>query len=184
MVTLIGQRGRVAVEFALRPAAPQHRQWLFGRMCLWIGGHRIGRHDEDCALTVALTSLAGIPQHAGNRADADLMAMPATAMYETLYAALYADPANDESHETIAARARRYERFEITTSGFDYFDGWKAFLVEDAPVGRAVWRAPDATIREAHIAAGEFDRVLDGFLRELERVSGQARPQPPREGRP
>jgi hypothetical protein len=184
MVTLIGQRGRVAVEFALRPAAPQHRQWLFGRMCLWIGGHRIGRHDEDCALTVALTSLAAVLDHAGRREDAALMALTAEEAFAAVHDAIYVDLGEDESDPALLQRVRHPQRFEIAARGFDYFDGWHAFLIEDRLNGRAVWRSTDHVIHEARIGAGEFDRVLDGFLRELERVSGQARPQPPREGRP
>jgi hypothetical protein len=37
---------------------------------------------------------------------------------------------------------------------------------------------PAAEVRETRIGAGEFDRVIDRFLTDLEGISGQARWKP------
>jgi hypothetical protein len=168
--TLIGRRERVAIEFELTPTPQEHRKWIFGLMCLWIGGERIGRHDEEVAMTVALTSFRGILDNAGKRNDATLMSMPAAEAFATIYRPLYGDEYLDLSYREISDLSRRFEPFEITTSGFDYFDGWKAFLIENELAGRVLWRSPDGAIHEKPLGAGEFDRVLGGFLNELERV--------------
>jgi hypothetical protein len=182
MVTLIGRRERMAFEFELTPVEDELRRWMFGRMCLWIDGQRIGRHDEDCALAVALSSLAEIQKHAGKREDAALMSMPAADAFAVIHAAIYSDSDDAEPYREASERVRRYQCFEIASNGFDYFDGWHAFLIEDQLVGRAIWRSPDDAIHEARVGSGEFDRVLDGFLSELERISDRTRPQPLRGG--
>lgn len=177
MSTVVGQPDRIAVEFDLWPSEPEHKQWLFGTMCLWAGGQRIGRHDEQCAMTVAMAGFPHILRDAGKRRDDALMAMSAVDAFTTIHDALYGDPA-DRSDREIDELSRRYVRFEVLPRGFDVFDGWWAFLIEDRIAARLLWQSPNEVIHEARIGAGEFDRVIDGFLTELERQSGYQRKPP------
>jgi hypothetical protein len=181
MSTLIGQRERIAVEFELKEVEPELRNWLYGTMSLWAGGHRIsrhGRHDEVCTLTVALTTFPGQLRDAGNRIDPELIAMSAETAFATLYGAIYECP-EDRSDEEIDELSRKYKRFEVFPNGFEVFDGHRGFLIEDRLVGRLIWRASaDKVIHEARIGAGEFDRVIDAFLTALENTSGQTRWNP------
>jgi hypothetical protein len=110
------------------------------------------------------------------------MSMPAADAFAVIHAAIYSDSDDAEPYREASERVRRYQCFEIASNGFDYFDGWHAFLIEDQLVGRAIWRSPDDAIHEARVGSGEFDRVLDGFLSELERISDRTRPQPLRGG--
>lgn len=175
MSTLIGHRERFAVEFELREVEPEHRKWLFGTLCVWADGHRIGRHDEECAMTVALTAFPGFLRHGGNRVDSELMAMPAEQIFSTIHAALYEDD-KDRSDQEVAELSRKYSRFEALPNGLDVFDGWRGYLVEDRLAARLIWQAgSDKIVHEAHIGAGEYDRVIDRFLTELETISGQTR---------
>jgi hypothetical protein len=181
MSTLIGQRERIAVEFKLEEVEPEYKSWIYGTMSLWAGGHRIsrhGRHDEVCTLTVALTTFPGQLRDAGNRLDPELMAMPAEEVFAKLYDAIYECP-DDRTDEEIDELSRRYKRFEVFPHGFEVFDGHHGFLVEDRVVGRLIWRSrKDMIIHETRIGAGEFDRVIDGFLTALEKISGQTRWNP------
>ena len=172
MGTLIGQPDRIAVEFDLWPSEAGHKKWLFGTMCLWAGGERIGRDDEQCAMTVALASFPDVLAQAGKRGDAALMAMPAPAAFETMHDAIYGDDGDTRSGREISALAREYGRFDVLPGGFDAFDGWKAFLIEDRMAARLLWRSPDGAVHETRIGTGEFDRVIDAFLTELEHQSG------------
>lgn len=178
--TLIGQRDRVAFEFERTRWPDGYESWIYGYMCLWAGGERIGKHDEEVAMTVALASFPNFLKHTGKRIDRELMAMPKERAFTTLYGALY--QGDDLTDEEIDELSERYRHFEISDGGFDYYDGWKAFLIEDKLVGRIIWRKPDGTIHEARVGAGEFDRVVDGFLTALEKTSGMTRraPQEPR----
>lgn len=169
MGTLVGRTDRIAVEFELWPATPDARHWLFGTMCLWAAGRRIGRHDEQCALAVALASFPGVLRHSGTRADAALMAMPAAKAFETIRAAIYDD---DEA----AAPGEPFDRFDVLPRSLDVFDGWHAFLIEDRIVARLLWSSIDGGIHEARIGAGEFDRTIEDFLAFLEQASGRTRP--------
>jgi hypothetical protein len=178
MSTLIGQRERIAVEFELKEVEPELRNWLYGTMSLWAGGHRIsrhGRHDEVCTLTVALTSFPGILRDAGDRSDPRLMAMPAAEAFEVMHEAIYGDEPGSTYQQTLEL-SRHFDRFEVFPNGFEVFDGHHGFLIEDRLVGRLIWRATaDLTVRETRIGVGEFDRVIDQFLTELEKISGQTR---------
>src|SRR5262245_15173365 len=118
MSTLIGHRERFAVEFQLREVEPEHRKWLFGTLCLWAGGQRIGRHNEECAMTVALTAFPGLLRHGGNRTDAELMAMPAKQIFSTAHAALYEDDENRSDRE-VAELSKMYSRFQALPKDFD-----------------------------------------------------------------
>jgi hypothetical protein len=185
MGTLIGHRERIAVEFQLEEVEPEYKSWIYGTMSLWAGGHRIsrhGRHDEVCTLTVALTTFPANLCDAGTRIDPEPMAMPAEKVFATLYDAIYECP-DDRTDKEIDELSRRYKRFEVFPHGFEAFDGHRGFLVEDRLVGRLIWRASaDEIVREARIGAGEYDRVIDAFLTELEkhpdRRAGIPRPTP------
>ena len=86
---------------------------------------------------------------------------------------------DERTDEEIDELSRRYKRFEVFPNGFEVFDGWLGFLVEDRLIGRLIWRASaDKIVRETRIGVGEFDRVIDAFLTELEKVSGQTRWNP------
>ncbi len=179
MGTVIGRPERIAVEFDLWPPTPENRRWLFGTICLWAAGQRIGWHDEQCAMTVARVEFPHILRNAGKRRDPSLMAMPAAQAFETIHRALY-DNADDLSDREIDELSERYVRFEALPRGFDAFDGWLGFLIEDRVAARLIWRDPDDMIGEARCGAGEFDRVIEGFLTELERQSGGVPPSPQR----
>jgi Immunity protein 42 len=178
MSTLIGQRERIAVEFELKEVEPELRKWLYGTMSLWAGGHRIsrhGRHDEVCTLTVALTSYPGILRDAGDRSDPRLMAMPAAEAFEVMHEAIYGDEPGSTYQQTVEL-SRHFGRFEVFPNGFEVFDGHHGFLIEDRLAGRLIWRATaDMVVHEVRMGAGEFDRVIDRFLTELEKTSGQTR---------
>jgi len=172
--TLIGRRERVAFEFERTRWPDGYESWIYGYMCLWVGGERVGRHDEEVAMTVALASFPYLLKYKGERCDPTVMAMPAERAYANLYSAIY-EADETVTDEQIDALSERYRHFEISDIGFDYYDGWKVFLIESELVGRVIWCGPDEVIREAQVGAGEFDRVLDQFLTALEQESGRSR---------
>lgn len=177
---VIGQPGRIAIEFDLRETPEDMRSWLFGKVYIWAGGQRIGRHGEECALTVALTTFPFVLADAGRRRDATLMAMPATEAFARIHAAIYEEDSPERSYADTAKLVESFRRFEVLPNGFDAFDGWNGYLIEDRMVGRLLWRQTGGAVHEARVGAGEFDRVIDGFLSALEQSSGQKRVVPDR----
>ena len=167
-------RDRIAVEYDLHEVEPESRRWLFGTMTLWAAGQPINRQEELCAMTVALTSFPGILRDAGKRSDPRLMAKPAAEVFDIIYDAIYGDEPERTYHQALQIPLH-FQCFEVAPSGFDAFDGWHIYLIEDRLVGRLNWRGPDRTVRETRIGAGEFDRVIDSFLTALEKASGQTR---------
>jgi hypothetical protein len=177
MGTLIGNRDRIAVEYELHKVEPKYRRWLYGNMTLWAAGQPINRHDELAAMTVALTSFPGILRDAGQRSDPRLMAKPAEEVFDIIYDSIYGDEPERTYHESLQIHLH-FQPFEVAPSGFDVFDCWHIYLIEDRVVGRLIWQGPDKVVRETRIGAGEFDRVIDTFLTQLEELSGQTRWKP------
>ena len=106
--------------------------------------------------------------------DPWLMASPADRVYYMIHSALYDDePVELTNHESQLHL--HFSRFQVSPPGFDAFNGWYILLVEDRLFGRLIWRTPQDTVHEARIGAGEIDRVIDEFLTQLEKISGQTR---------
>lgn len=171
---VIGERERVAAEVdLLEDVPPRQKGWMFGRLSLWVGGILVGRHDEVGALTVALTTFPDILGHRGERSRPHLMALPAVEVARRVHEGLYVD--SGQSDVAIRRAEQEYTPLLVLPRGFDLFDGWMGVMIEDEEIGRFVVRGPDGQVREARIQAGEFDRVIDALLSELERISGQIR---------
>lgn len=171
---VLGDRARVAVEYELVPdVGPRERKWLFGRLALWVGGLAVGRHDEVGALTVALTSFPAVLANQGKRGRPHLMEAPAEEVFQQMFEAMFVD--SGQSDAAVRRARQEYGPLLVLPPGFDLFDGWTAMLIEDETTGRFIVQGPDEQVHEAKIPAGELDRVIDAFLTDLERISGQIR---------
>jgi hypothetical protein len=192
MSTIVGRPERIAAEFeiySLQRLADEFdlrsteqndiSTWIYGTMCLWAGGHRIGRHDELCAMTVAMAGFPSILRNKGKRSNPALMTKSARAVFRIVHRALYGAHEN-LSYRQLVALTQPFDCLSVLHKGFDVFDGWDAYLIEDGTVGRLIWRGPDRRIREVRIDAGEFDHMLDEFLTALENATGHKRREPNR----
>jgi hypothetical protein len=174
MSTIIGSNERFAVEYELQPLDnPEQMHWLPGRICFWIEGKKIGNYEEGAQLTVALATFSQLLRHQGNVRNERLLELPLVDAYQEIYSALYVDVGQPE--EQVDQAWDEYSRFLAIPTGFDVFDRWMAFLVEDSERGRFMWRGPDDRVHEAWLVAGEFFSVLGAFLEHLEERTGQKR---------
>lgn len=191
MSTIIGRPERIAVEFEILSAQRladefglvsttkenDLSKWIYGYMCLWAGGLRIGRGDELCAMTVAMAGFPDIIRNKGRRSDPALMRMAARAAFRMIHGALYGQHAQ-LTYRQLQLMSERFERYCVLHRGFDILDGWDAYLIEDHLIGRLIWRGLDKQIRETRLGPGEFDRVIDEFLTAVEHATGYQRGQP------
>jgi hypothetical protein len=170
MARQLGDAQDFAVEFALRSDVPyDQRSWLYGTMCFWAGGHRIGNHDEVTALTVVRVALTLMLQRAGTLANKHLLDLPAADAFLEIDAALY----GDQDHLTFAettALADKYDRYTALPAS-EVFDRWAAYIVEGTAFDRILVRDPDGSLIEARPRAGSFHRVLQQFLSELDSIA-------------
>jgi hypothetical protein len=109
----------------------------------------------------------------GRRQNTRLLTLPLLDAFREVYSALHVDTGQPE--EEVERAWERYSRLYFVPTGFDVFDGWMGFLVEDQVRARYMWRDPDDSIRETWLQTGEFDNVIDAFLTELEERTGQKR---------
>jgi hypothetical protein len=174
MSIVIGSKEQFAVEYELTPTSDgDQARWLFGRMCFWVRNHMIGNYAEGCALSVALASLPRLLRNRGNRVDESLLHEPATKAFQRIYSGLYVD--SGQSNEQVQSDKMYFSRFVAVDTGFDVFDGWAAFLIEGSTGARFLWKDPAGTLYDVGLYVGVFDQVLDQFLGDLERRSGQQR---------
>ena len=168
---LVGDKARFAVEFELdaeKARSPELGEWLFGTICFWCAGERVGLHDEETTLRDVLNEAKRILQGAPRRGDGDLLSAPKDEVLSRITDALFADSGQSDSQ----ARAD-WERFSpfLVTPRVDVFDHWRIFLVEGGGRGRLIWsRRGDQAARERDLEEGEFDRVLQAFLAGLHRL--------------
>jgi Immunity protein 42 len=186
MSYVFGRQKRFAVEydllnsqsirdmFRLEPIGQaDEAHWLFGHLCLWVAGSRVGDCASVTALTVALATINGqLLRHRGERFDPDLMDRPAARAFQIIDSAIYSSnpPTKDRAHRP----ADYYYRF-VALPDLDVFDHWKAYLVEDQRSARYLWRDPDGNVKEAQLGAGEVDSAFESFVADLEQRTGQKR---------
>jgi len=155
---LVGDPSRFAIRFELEE--PVDERWLFGRCCFSAGGIAIGDWAVRASLATGHAMLQTLLLRNGTRRADRLMTIPATEAFVEIESALFED--DSRSDETVEKDSDFYSRFIAIPSGFDVFDEWMAFLIEDDVKGRLIWnKLPYAgPPREVWLAAGEFDAVL------------------------
>lgn len=167
MSRVIGSKEHVAVEYALKENIPaDQRWWLYGTMCLWVGGHRIGNHEDVTALTVVHGALPGLLRHSGTRVSHSLQALPAATAFDEIYQAVY-EASDDLTVAELHALAEKYDRFHALPMT-EAFDRWMAFVVEGAARDRFLVRRPDGSLLDVWTPGGSHHRVMQQLLAQLD----------------
>jgi hypothetical protein len=174
MSTIVGSKDHFAVEYDMEPLDSSDRMhWLPGHICFWVAGHILGRYEIGAELTVAFASFPHLLANRGRRLNPRLLTLPLLDAFREVYSALHVD--TGQTDVEIERAWAQYSPLYAVPTGFDVFDGWMGFLVEDHVRARYMWRDPDDIIREAWLQAGELDNVIDAFLTQLEERTGQKR---------
>jgi len=160
---LFGSRERVAVELELDP--DPGGVWLFGKVCLWACGKRIGDYERGTSLRDVLFRWERISRDAGHRENAELFSLEAKKLVRTLNDGMYGCAGDDAT--VAGAIEEQWATHEIRPQ-VDVFDEWRVFLVERNPAARLVYHDPDTdTYGECLLEYGEFDRVLKPVVQTL-----------------
>ena len=165
---------RFAVKFDLTPRTgdPDEDSWLFGRMSFVLGGQIIGNAADTVSLRAASAALSELVANRGRRCRSALMEQSAESIFNIAYEALYVD--KGQTDEQVAMDWDNYSPLLGIAKGFEAFDGWQAFLVEDELVGRYVWRdmrVPTFQVQEQAMKRGGMDDVLEDFLGEMKSLA-------------
>src|SRR5690349_13219916 len=120
---LIGDKEMFAIECYHEPLSNDARR-VFGRMCVWIEGKRLGDIDEPaCMLNVTAVFLQGLLHRLNSLNDSALRDLNDREAFDLLNCAVYLD--DGRSDEQVAIDAQRFSKFDLLTNGGESFDGTK-----------------------------------------------------------
>lgn len=159
---LIGDRSIFAIECHHEPL-PSPAQRVFGRMCIWSCGQRMGDLEEPaCMLNVTEGHLQSVLARLDSLHDPALDGLNPDEAFRRLDNALYLD--TGQSTEQVAEDARRFFRFDFLTNGGESFDHAKSFLVNLGESVRLIFRDEADRLHSGDIPRGVFTEVIKEFL--------------------
>lgn len=159
---LIGDKETFAIECYHDPL-PNETRRVFGRMCVWAGGNRLGDIEEPaCMLNVTEGHLQELLQHLDSLDDPALRNLDDRKAFEFLDRALYLDDAR--SDEQVAKAAERYWKFDFLTNCGESFDRTKSFIIGEANSLRILFEEDRQRFISAHVGRATFVFTVQGFL--------------------
>ncbi|WP_028543599.1 Imm42 family immunity protein [Paenibacillus taiwanensis] len=152
---IVGNRSLFAVEFELDQ---EHGGiWLFGKMCYWIRGRRIGNYELGTSLRDVLFSMDTLVQDNGNRKHIELFGLNRSDLFLRLDGALFGYETSKYDDKAVL---ETWARFNIVLP-VDIFDGWKIYLVDNMEVSRILFKnINEMEIQEEEFGIGLFDEVI------------------------
>lgn len=153
---IFGESSKFAVEYELD--ADPGGEWMFGRICYWLCGCRVGKFDLGTSLRDVLFQLDGMARNKGRRMNRRFCAMSAISAFQLLNGTLFGRVDVGTTH---VAEEEEWAR-HLVFPPVDVFDEWKGFLVGDEQTERLIFACdPYFDIMELRLRAGEVDSVLD-----------------------
>lgn len=138
---IFGDPQHFAVEAIVEPGPDFPPVWgrnIAGRLCVWIGGHRIGRIDEpSCWLRALCDHLLEMRDRLQTLWEPSFDGLSADEIFDHLdylnFAAHRGQPLEEnwtrDKWAEVKEEARGYGRFVFLLHSSEAFDGWKAFLI-------------------------------------------------------
>jgi len=168
---LLGSRNSFGLEAEIAEVDPERSDLVFGRLCLWAGGGRIGDFSRHTILSVPADFFADVVKYQNKRTDDELCGYERDAVLSHVHEALYGPPTGDE--EQALRLEARYRKHCLAPGGGEAFDGALAILIECGSRERLVWRVEqDSSAHEIWLDQGACESVLRAFLNWLKETSG------------
>lgn len=163
---LFGHKERFGIEFNL--AEDHGGAWLFGKLCYWLRGERVGAWDLGTSLRDVFFNWSRIMCDENNRSNDTLMALDSESLIKTLSLGLFGHVLDDDDPLYARVIEEQWARHNVNPN-VDVFDEWYVYLVEDTCEGRCVYQQIGVPIyHECLLKKGEFDQVLNAAVRSLE----------------
>jgi hypothetical protein len=156
-----GQTERFAVEceVTLPPSS-----FLFGHICLWVGGERLGDFSQLVILTAPAFFFRDLLRFTGQRYDPVFESMSGTEALDFLHRVLYDD--EDATLQESRQLQQRFARYCLCPGGGEAFDGEFVACIEYLNKDRLIWRSHhNAAIGDLFLDHGEIEDVLRSFLK-------------------
>jgi hypothetical protein len=160
---LVGDSRLFGVEYELNEQTGG--AWLFGKVCFWIAGERVGDFELGTSLRDFLFQVEQGRRYKGDRQTGRFMKMPAADVVATIEAGLFGR--GSEEKEQLAVD-EQWAKHRITPE-IDVFDSWRIYLFQSSLGDRVLYSRtePGANIREVLLPLGECDAVLARCCNEI-----------------
>jgi hypothetical protein len=136
---LLGVKEDFAIECFHELDYPNDKEWVFGRMCVWVQGVELGNiREPSCMLNVTEGHIDDCLGQLDKLHDSAVDDLPDVEAFRFLDAALYLD--DDRTDQQIHADAIRFSKFDFLTNWGESFDGVKAFLLKKGDRFRILFR--------------------------------------------
>jgi hypothetical protein len=172
---LIGDKNAIAIECYHETTLDEGRS-VFGRMCIWAGGHRLGDINEPaCMLNMTEGHLQALLKHIDSLEDPALCDRDGRGAFEFLDHALYLD--DQRPDDQVAADAQRFFKFDFLTNGGESFDRTKSFIIAHGDDLRILWKDDKNGFAPARVPRATFVLTARGFLNWMEEQRQSRLPQ-------
>lgn len=162
---LFGIKDRFAVEYDLEK--DHSGEWLFGKVCYWIGGKEIGNYQLGTSLRDVLLQMTPIVKDSGKRSGGTLCGLSSEEIFRRLDGFLYGGSGESQSaaeHDIPDNPARFDVRIPV-----DVFDTCKVYLVECRNTATILYKCDaDAHVSSIDLRPGEFDTVITELYHKLD----------------
>ena len=169
---LIGDKESFAIECHHEPLPNESRR-VFGRMCVWAQGHRLGDIDEPaCMLNVTEGHLQSLLLRLDSLDDSALRGLDDRDAFVLLDRAIYAG--DERSTEEVTHDAERFFKFDFLTNGGESFDRTKSFSVANGDRLRILFTNEKDEFVSAQVGRASFMLTVRGFLAWVAEEGGRA----------
>ncbi len=136
---------------------------MFGRMCVWARGQRLGDLEEPaCMLNVTANHLSGVVKRLPSLHEPAFASLSDTELFELLDRALYED--DDRTSEEVAADAAKFFKFDFLTNGGESFDRSKSFIAASNGELRLLFKDSPKGLVSARVSVTEFANTVAAFV--------------------
>ena len=171
-IMIFGEINRFAIELDLCNEGADIE--MYGQVCYWISGNRIGNFDLVDSLRDVLFCWERMACDK-NRSGQELLQLNTQDLLRTLYCGLYGHGCPDQDTDLNRGIEFEWARHNINPGTLG-FSGWRVFVVESPDIARCVYAQTDGIAMEESLRLGEFDNALDGaiayLLAEYQRLGG------------
>jgi hypothetical protein len=139
-----------------------NRDWVFGRMCVWCGGQRLGDIDDINMLDVTEACFESLAGRIAGLTDPAVDGLDDSAAFDLLDNAIYGEDGrtDEQVHEDYV----RFEKFKFLIDEGEQFDHLKAYLLNTGNGLRVLYRREGETVGSAKVREAGLRHAVDGFL--------------------
>lgn len=166
-MSVIGNPSKFAVEYELN--AEHGDDWMYGKLCYWIGGERVGDYDTGTSLRDALFEIEQILKDSGSRNNHLLYKLTPDIAFYKIDACILGGSVPEDSIE------EQWANHNITPA-LDIFNEWKCFIFSDEIQSKVLFsRSPFVEVKELQLDCNFVDYSLKMVANSLSLVYENAK---------